>query len=79
MPLENPDFRGTEKDGSKSIEYCSYCYQKGSFINPDMTLEEMKTLVKEQMGKIKMDTGLINMAIGTLPNLKRWASKAVFA
>jgi radical SAM superfamily enzyme len=77
MPLDNPDVRGTEKDGSKSMEYCSYCYQNGSFINPDMTLEEMKTLVKEQMEKMKMDTGLINMAIGSLPNLKRWKGKAV--
>jgi len=79
MPLDNPEFRGTEKDGSKSIEYCGYCYQKGSFINPDMTLDEMRILVKEQMEKMKIDAGIINLALGSLPNLKRWKSSAVSA
>jgi hypothetical protein len=79
MPLDNPDLRGTEKDGSKSFEYCSYCYQNGLFINPDMTLEEMKTLVKEQMEKMKIDAGIINLAIRSLPHLKRWKSSTVSA
>ena len=68
---------GTEKDGSKSKEYCTYCYQNGAFINPTMTLNEMKTLVKEQMEKRKIDAGIINMAVSSLPNLKRWRAKTV--
>ncbi|HEU5363925.1 MAG TPA: zinc ribbon domain-containing protein [Hanamia sp.] len=72
MPLDKPELLGTEKDGSKSHEYCLYCYQDGAFINPNMTLPEMKTLVKEQMEKMKIDTGIIDMAINSLPNLKRW-------
>jgi hypothetical protein len=72
MPLDKPELLGTEKDGSKSHEYCLYCYQDGAFINPDMTLPEMKTLVKEQMEKMKIDTGIIDMAVNSLPNLKRW-------
>lgn len=72
MPLDKPEMMGTEKDGSKSNEYCVYCYQNGAFINPNMTLEEMKILVKEQMGKRKINTNLINMAVSSLPNLKRW-------
>ena len=73
MPLDRPEMMGTEKDGSKSKEYCTYCYQNGSFLNPNMTLEEMKTLVKEQMEKMKIDTNIINMAVSSLPNLKRWS------
>lgn len=69
MPLDKPELLGTEKDGSKSHEYCTYCYQNGAFINPNMTLPEMKTLVKEQM---KIDTGIIDMSVNSLPNLKRW-------
>jgi radical SAM superfamily enzyme len=72
MPLDKPEMMGTEKDGAKSSEYCTYCYQEGSFINPGMTLAEMKTLVKEKMEEMKMDTGIINMAVNNLPNLKRW-------
>lgn len=77
MPLDKPELSGTEKDGTKSKEYCLYCYQNGEFINPGMTLEEMKTLVKEQMEKMKMDTGIINLAVASLPGLKRWRSKMV--
>ncbi len=72
MPLDKPELLGTEKDGAKSHEYCAYCYQNGAFINPNMTLPEMKTLVKEQMKKMKIDTGIIDMAVNSLPNLKRW-------
>lgn len=72
MPLDNPALLGTEKDGSKSNEYCSYCYQKGQFVNPGMTLNEMKALVKVQMEKMKMDPSIIHMAVNVLPELKRW-------
>lgn len=76
MPIDDPALKGTEKDGAKSNEYCTYCYQNGSFINPNMTLSEMKILVKEQMEKRKMDSHIINMAVSSLPNLKRWRNKA---
>jgi radical SAM superfamily enzyme len=75
MPLDKPELQGTEKDGSKSKEYCSYCYQNGAFTTPNTTLEEMKTMVKTQMEKMKMDSGVINMAVSSLPNLKRWKGK----
>jgi radical SAM superfamily enzyme len=77
MPLDNPGLMGTEKEGSKNKEYCIYCYQNGSFINPNMTLNEMKILVKEQMDKRKIDAGIITMAINSLPYLKRWRATFV--
>lgn len=75
MPLDKPEMMGTEKDGTKSNEYCTYCYQNGAFVNPDMSLNEMEVLVKEQMEKRKIDTNIINMAVSSLPNLKRWRAK----
>ena len=51
MPLDSKDKKGTEKDGSKSSDYCTYCCQNGDFSNPDMHLSEMKTLIKTQMEK----------------------------
>jgi len=77
MPLDKPELLGTEKDGNKNMEYCTYCYQNGAFINPNMTLDEMKTLVTGQMEKRKIDTGIIHMAVSSLPNLKRWRKKVV--
>lgn len=72
MPLDKPEMMGTEKDGTKSKEYCTYCYQHGAFINPSMTLQEMTKMVKEQMEKRKIDKDLISKAVNILPNLKRW-------
>ena len=41
MPLTDENLLGTEKDGTKNHEYCKYCYQNGSFVNPDMTVDQM--------------------------------------
>ncbi|MEK7723641.1 MAG: zinc ribbon domain-containing protein, partial [Acidobacteriota bacterium] len=32
---------GTLADGLNSEEYCSFCFQDGSFTNPNQTLNEM--------------------------------------
>lgn len=41
LNLHGQDVRGTEKDGSKSERYCSYCYADGAFLEPDITFEQM--------------------------------------
>ena len=72
MPIDNIADRGTEKDGSKSNEYCKYCYENGALVNPKMTLEEMKSLVITQMKKMNLPPGIIEKSIESLPYLKRW-------
>ena len=77
MPLDNPELQGTEKDGSKSKEYCRYCYLQGEFTKPGMTLKEMIAQVLTQMEKMKIDSRATDMAISSLPNLKRWKNAAL--
>ena len=72
MPIDNIADRGIEKDGSKSSEYCKYCYQNGALINPNMTFEEMKSLVISQMKKMNLPPGIIEKSVRNLPYLKRW-------
>jgi radical SAM superfamily enzyme len=79
MPIDNPELQGTEKDGSKSHEFCTYCYQQGSFINPGMTLNDMTSMIKLQMEKRKIDQHIIDMAIKCLPGLKRWKAAKITA
>ena len=74
MPIDNLADRGTERDGSKSSEYCKYCYQNGAMVNPGMTLEEMKALVITQMKKMNLPPAIIEASVKSLPNLKRWRS-----
>lgn len=76
MPIEDPALQGTEKDGSKSSEYCKFCYQQGEFVNPGMTLDEMRTVVIEKMEDKKIPENIIAAAVSSLPHLKRW-NKAI--
>ena len=75
MPLGDSALLGSEEDGTSSHEYCKYCYQNGEFVNPNMSLNEMTSLVIDQMKKRNIDSKLIDMAVWSLPNLKRWRTK----
>ena len=75
MPLaEAEDMFGTEADGNKSTEYCIYCYEKGAFTEPDLTLEEQIKQVSDMMIK---DYGYSpedarEQCQEGIPTLKRW-------
>lgn len=73
MPLKrDPQQGGTHADGSKSTMYCSNCYQQGKFTQPNITVEEMKVLVKgklKAMGFPGIVTGVFTRHI---PKLARW-------
>ena len=51
MPLKEKEDFGTNADLSQNREYCSYCYQKGEFQQPDITMEEMINLSVEGMAE----------------------------
>ena len=72
MPLTDPELQGTEKDGSKSKEYCKYCYQNGAFTHPGISLEEMISSMISKMEKDKIPEDIIETALGRLSHLKRW-------
>lgn len=73
MPMNKEELFGKEKDGSKSVDYCVYCYPNGEFNNPNETLQEMidtciPFMVEEGMDKEEARKMLENQ----LPQLKRW-------
>ena len=72
MPLEDESLLGTEKDGSKSHDYCQYCYQSGEFTHPELTLEKMINRMSNRMDKKHLPEEIIEAAISRLPKLKRW-------
>jgi NAD-dependent SIR2 family protein deacetylase len=79
MPIDDPEFRGTEMDGSKNSEYCKYCYQQGEFVNPGITLDEMKHVMMEKMDNRNIPDSVIQQALKRLPNLKRWVARVEIA
>lgn len=72
MPIDDTADRGTEKNGSKSSEYCKYCYQNGAFVNPGMTLENMQQLITEKMQELDLPVAVSQKSLQLLPQLKRW-------
>jgi len=73
MPLKvDPKGGGTNADGSLSKEYCSYCHVNGAFVNPDITMEEMKTLVVEKLQEKRFPKFVAKFFSSGLGRLKRW-------
>ena len=73
MPLTQ-EVLGSEKDGSPSADYCSYCYQNGAF-TAQMTMEEMigfcAPLMAENNPQMNEEQAR-EMMRGFFPQLKRW-------
>ena len=44
MPVTE-ELLGTEANGEKNPDYCTYCYQKGAFTFPGATMEQMLSLI----------------------------------
>lgn len=73
MPLkQDPKGGGTEADGSKSVMYCSYCYENGKFVNPDMTAEEMQVFVVEKLKEMHFPGFIAKFFVRGIPKLERW-------
>ena len=73
MPLTDVKLFGTEKDGNRNEDYCTYCYSNGAFSTPDQTMEQMidtciPFMVEQGMDKDDSRKSLESL----LPNLKRW-------
>ena len=76
MPMGDTNEQyGTEADGSKSPDYCHYCYQQGKF-NKEETMEAMiesciPFLLEGDKTKTADQARAEMMAY--FPKLKRWA------
>ena len=65
---------GTEKDGSKSEKYCSYCYKDGEFFMKDeiKTAKDMQQMCIKMMKKQGMNSVLAWIMTRGIPRLERW-------
>lgn len=75
MPMEaSAELYGAEVDGSKSADYCKYCYENGKF-TADCTMDEMITFCTKPM--IENNPGMTEQKAREMmqqffPMLKRW-------
>lgn len=65
---------GTEKDGSFTNEYCSFCYAGGGFVNPNQTLGEMiQSSIENMTSDLNMPQEKASeLANSFIPTLSRW-------
>ncbi len=81
MILKKDSDKGTESDGQKSEEYCSFCYQQGQFVQ-ELTVEEQIEHNLQDLDAWNKETGLHlseqearDELRQFLPQLKRWQEK----
>jgi hypothetical protein len=77
MPLaKDPKGSGSNINGEPSFKYCSFCYEEGAFLQPDITAKEMQDFVKQRLkqmgGFMKFFAGFFTRNI---PKLERWQKK----
>jgi hypothetical protein len=77
MPLsKDPLGGGSNADGSLSGEYCSHCYRKGVFTQPDITMEEMMKLVEGKLRSMHFPGFLARRFSREVPTLRRWRGRS---
>jgi hypothetical protein len=65
---------GTDADGTKSVMYCSHCYQDGRFTVPDITAQQMIEIVNGKMKEMHVPGFVAYFLTRNIPKLKRWAN-----
>lgn len=73
MPLRRPEVYGTNADGSASTEFCKFCYQNGTYTQPNITMEQMIEKVADIMARRGHDRAESKRKASTyIVRLKRW-------
>lgn len=75
MPMSKEEDFGTNEDGGRNDDYCTYCFQSGTF-TWEGTMDEMIEKLLPYATQIGIDEDEARkMAMENLPLLKRWAVK----
>lgn len=74
MPMKkDPEGGGTNADGSKSQDYCGYCYQAGAFTSPEIkTAADMQRFCIGKLKEMGMLAFMAWLCTRSIPGLKRW-------
>ena len=77
MPLVRPEDFGTAADEFRINDYCHFCFQHGSFTDPDMTpLAMIEKCVALMAPRIMPEAEARALLTGLVPQLQRWRSAA---
>lgn len=72
MPMSG-ELYGTESNNEKNQDYCIYCYENGTFKQPNLTMEQMiEACVPYMKNKGMKEEEARALMNSCLPQLKRW-------
>ncbi|MBI5561234.1 MAG: zinc ribbon domain-containing protein [Deltaproteobacteria bacterium] len=77
LPLMRPSDFGKEANGVLKIDYCGYCYDKGRFTEPDLTIDQMADKLAVPMAEkrgMPVEAAWAQ-AKEVLVRLKRWRAR----
>ena len=73
MEMVEGSEHGTEADESLSADYCTHCYQDGTFVDPDLTIDQMSAIVADFIESDDVTTAEAKAISKTLlSQLRRW-------
>ena len=74
MPMvKDPENGGTNGDGSKSTDYCSYCYRNGAFTSTEIkTAADMQAFCVAKLKQMGTPALMAWFFTRSIPKLKRW-------
>ena len=77
MPLEKPEDFGNRADGFRINDYCHYCFQNGTFTEPNISMQAMIEKCVDIMTHqgIMPEAQAKELMTEVIPKLKRWQTK----
>lgn len=73
MPMGKTEEYGTNPDSSRNYEYCTHCYQKGTFTQPNISMNDMIKGCVGIMVQYGMNEADAKAKVEPLiPTLERW-------
>lgn len=72
MPLSDENLFGSNEDGAKNEDYCTYCFKDGKFTSNATVDEMIETCVPHMVKQGFEESKARKMLSNLLPNLKRW-------
>ncbi len=76
MPMnKDPQGGGTNADGSKNPEYCSYCYQNGKFLYEGNDVKEFQELCRQKMVESGHNKFMAWLFTRGMKRLARWKNR----
>jgi LDH2 family malate/lactate/ureidoglycolate dehydrogenase len=75
MPLQLDTAKRTGP-AAADVPYCSHCYRAGTFVLPDLTVEQMQARVLAKLRQVGISESRARTLTRRIPSLRRWKAEA---